>query len=331
MRRSHLISLFILFAAVSVLIVVMAATGKSPRGKIAQPTASPILSNPTEIPQTATTEPTEEPTQEITEEPTEEPTPTPVTRPVITASDFSNYSTKSAEWNVSSSLQNSEDPESREYYIDKEILAVVDGFSYLYRDSTEGAKNIFLTFNLAYEDKDKTTLKIIDTLNKNGVKAAFFVSANYLNENPDVIKAMAESGHLVGSRGDIFARGGSGTGMTYLGTADFSDTLWAMEEAYQQLAGENTRMLYYRPDKVSPRDMAVAEAMGYTVTFRSFNYYDWDDSVDRNQALRKLLDNTCSGAIYQLSSSKVNAEILEDYIIAVKDRGYSFASLSDAK
>jgi len=142
---------------------------------------------------------------------------------------------------------------------------------------------------------------------------------------------MIEGGHLVGSRGDIFAKGGGGTGMTYLGTSDFSDTLWKMEEAYQQLAGENTRMLYYRPDKVSPRDMAVAEAMGYTVTFRSFNYYDWDDSVDRNQALKKLLDNTCSGAIYQLTSSKVNSEILEDYIVTAKDRGYSFARLDNAQ
>ena len=118
--------------------------------------------------------------------------------------------------------------------------------------------------------------------------------------------------------------------MVYLSPDQFSDTMWSIEVLYQQLAGENTRMTLYRPEKFSVRDLALAEAMGYTVVFRSYSYYDWDDSVDRNKALRSLEDNTCSGVVLQLSSSKVNSLILEDYITWAKDKGYSFAALNAA-
>ena len=112
--------------------------------------------------------------------------------------------------------------------------------------------------------------------------------------------------------------------MAYLSTAEFSDVMWSMEELYQGIAGENTRMLFYRPNVFSVRDMALAEAMGYSVVFWSFDYYDWDDKVDVNKSLRTLKDNVAPGAIYQLSSSKVNLSIIEDFIIWARDNGYSF-------
>ena len=39
---------------------------------------------------------------------------------------------------------------------------------------------------------------------------------------------------------------------------------------------------------------------------------------------RTLKDNVAPGAIYQLSSSKVNLSIIEDFIIWARDNGYSF-------
>ena len=334
MRRSHAISLFVMFAAVSVFIVVMAFVGKNPKQKIAAPTATnPVVIEPTLAPtesnETATPAAPDNVTPAPTAEPTEEPTPEPVVRPVINASDFYDFSTKETEFAVYNTRKVEDDPESMEFKIDSDVLKVLDGYEYIYRKTDGPEKAVYITFNLGYEDKNGSTLKILDVLDAAGVKATFFIAKNYFEENADTVSEIIKRGHLVGTRGDIFAKGSSGnkTGMVYLSPEKFSDVMWSIEELYQQLAGENTRMTLYRPEKFSVRDLALAEALGYTVVFRSYSYYDWDDSVDRNKALRSLEDNTCSGVVLQLSSSKVNSLILGDYINWAKDKGYSFAML----
>ena len=336
MRRSHVISLFVMFAAVSVFVVVMAFVGRNPKQKIAAPTATnQVIIEPTLAP-TQETSATPAATDEIatatpTAEPTEEPTPEPVVRPVINPSDFYDFSTKETEFSIYNSRKVENDPESMEFTIDSSALNVLDGYEYIYRKTDGPAKTVYITFNLGYEDKNGSTLKILDLLDRAGVKATFFIAKNYFEENAANVAEIIKRGHTVGSRGDIFAKGsGNKTGMVYLSPDQFSDTMWSIEVLYQQLAGENTRMTLYRPEKYSVRDLALAEAMGYTVVFRSYSYYDWDDSVDRNKALRSLEDNTCSGVVLQLSSSKVNSLILEDYITWAKDKGYSFAALNAA-
>ena len=330
MRRSNVIALFIMFAAVSVFIVVMAFLGKNPKQTIASPTATdPVVILPTATPEApdSTAAPSDIPsgTQVPTEDPTEEPTAVPVVRPVIDPSDFSDLSTKTASWGISGTVETDESgAEVMTYTIEKDAKTAADGSSYIYRMEADTEKKLYLTFNLGYEDAGKTTLKILDKLKSANVKAVFFASKNYLEENEDIVRSIIEQGHVVGTRGDIFAKGEKGNGMAYLSTAEFSDVMWSMEELYQGIAGENTRMLLYRPNVFSVRDMALAEAMGYSVVFWSFDYYDWDDKVDVNKALRTLKDNVAPGAIYQLSSSKVNLSIIEDFIIWARDNGYSF-------
>ena len=330
MRRSHVISLFVMFAAVSVFVIVMAFLGRSPESIISSPTATNrVVELPSGTPpQTSGAlkpEPTEAPTDEPTAEPTEEPTPTPVVRPEIDPSDFSHLSTKAYEWSIYGTAKTEGDPETIEYTIDSGALKAADGYEYIYRITGGPEKTVYLTFNLGFEDKTKPTLTILEKLKANDVKAVFFIAKNYFEENPEIVREIIDRGHIVGTRGDIFASGYGGTGMPYLSTEDFSDRMWEIEELYRKIAEKDTRMIFYRPSAFSSRDMALAEAMGYKVVFKTYDYYDWDeDVVDRNKALSQLLKNTRSGIILQLSSSKVNAEILTDYIVAVKDRGYTF-------
>ena len=334
MKRSNVISLFIMFAAVSVFIIVMAFLGKSPKKSIAAPTATNqvvVLPTPvaTDEPE-ATEAPTGEPVVTPTAAPTEEPTPDVVVRPVINASDFSDLSTKSVSWGITGNWSDDKDRESVKYDIDSAAQKAAEGTDYIYRAVDGPEKTIYLTFNLGYEDTAGSTAKILDILKSNNVKATFFVSKNYIEENESIVRRIIEEGHTVGSRGDINAKSGSNRGMVYLGTKEFADTMWSVEELYQAIAGDNTRTCFYRPESYSARDMALAEAMGYTVVFRTFDYRDWDDYYSTSKALQKLKDNTASGAIYQLSSSKYNVAVLENYILWAKDQGYGFAAIDAA-
>ena len=58
-------------------------------------------------------------------------------------------------------------------------------------------KFIYLTFDEGYEAG--YTPKILDTLKENNVTATFFITAHYLNTEPDLVKRMIDEGHIVGN------------------------------------------------------------------------------------------------------------------------------------
>ena len=56
-------------------------------------------------------------------------------------------------------------------------------------------KNVYLTFDLGYEAG--YTENILYTLKDNNVKAAFFITANYVNTASDIVQRMIDEGHIV--------------------------------------------------------------------------------------------------------------------------------------
>lgn len=65
-----------------------------------------------------------------------------------------------------------------------------------YHGSTK-EKTIYLTFDCGYENGH--TRKILKILKKNQIKAIFFITKDYLMENPKLVKKMKKQGHLVGN------------------------------------------------------------------------------------------------------------------------------------
>jgi len=57
---------------------------------------------------------------------------------------------------------------------------------------------VYLTFDNGYEAG--YTLKILDVLKENNVKAAFFITAHYLNTTPELVERMINEGHIVGNQ-----------------------------------------------------------------------------------------------------------------------------------
>ena len=56
-------------------------------------------------------------------------------------------------------------------------------------------KFVYLTFDNGYEAG--FTSKLLDTLKENNVKAAFFITAHYLNTAPELVQRMIDEGHIV--------------------------------------------------------------------------------------------------------------------------------------
>lgn len=58
-------------------------------------------------------------------------------------------------------------------------------------------KYIYLTFDEGYEAG--YTSQILDILKQNNVTATFFITAHYLNTEPELVKRMIDDGHIVGN------------------------------------------------------------------------------------------------------------------------------------
>ena len=68
-------------------------------------------------------------------------------------------------------------------------------------------KYVYLTFDEGYEAG--YTSSILDTLQANDVKAAFFITGHYLNTQSELVKRMIDEGHIVGNHTPKFLMSGS--------------------------------------------------------------------------------------------------------------------------
>ena len=68
-------------------------------------------------------------------------------------------------------------------------------------------KYIYLTFDEGYEAG--YTKQILETLKENEVKATFFITAHYLNTQPELVKQMIDEGHIVGNHTPISLMSGN--------------------------------------------------------------------------------------------------------------------------
>lgn len=97
-------------------------------------------------------------------------------------------STKKIEWGIKRNGNHEQPDVGKE---NRKVLEENDGICLGNKDS----KKIYLTFDEGYEAG--YTSEILQTLKNNDVKAAFFLTAHFVNTSPDLTKQMIEQGHVV--------------------------------------------------------------------------------------------------------------------------------------
>ncbi|MGG4439563.1 delta-lactam-biosynthetic de-N-acetylase [Brevibacillus fortis] len=184
-------------------------------------------------------------------------------------------------------------------------------------------KELYLTFDNGYENG--FTPKILDTLLAKKVPAIFFVTGHFVKEQPELLKRMAQEGHLIGNHS------WSHPDMTTVPNQKIKDELTKVSDAVQQVTGQ-ANMRYLRPPRgiFSDRTLAVTKELGYTNVFWSVAYKDWDTKVQRGAkyAYDSVMAQLHPGAVILLHSvSKDNAEALGMMIDEARKQGYEFKSL----
>ncbi|MCI8383914.1 MAG: polysaccharide deacetylase family protein [Clostridia bacterium] len=185
-------------------------------------------------------------------------------------------------------------------------------------------KNIYLTFDEGYEAG--YTPQLLEILKENNVKATFFITAHYVNTQPDLIKRMIEEGHTIGNH---TCRHYS---MPELSEEKIKSEVMELHQVIHEKFGYE--MKYIRPPKgeYSEKTLQTTNQLGYTTVMWSYAYEDWneDKQPEEEASIKKLLDNLHNGEIILLhGNSKTNTNILDRVIKETKNMGYEFKSLEE--
>lgn len=187
-------------------------------------------------------------------------------------------------------------------------------------------KVIYLTFDCGYENGN--TEAILDALKRHNAPAAFFVVGHMVESAPEIVRRMADEGHVVGNHTYHHPD------MSSIASQDaFAKELDDLAGLYQETTGKPLDRFYRPPQgKFSESNLQQAQALGYHTVFWSLAYVDWnqDDQPTQQQAYDKLLPRIHPGAIVLLhSTSATNAAILDDLLTRWEEMGYSFAPLTE--
>lgn len=191
----------------------------------------------------------------------------------------------------------------------------------LFGDTTK--QELILTFDCGYEYENLTD-SILDTLKEKGVTAAFFVTMDYVKDNPDKVKRMIQEGHIVGNHSTthpLFAE---------IPVEKMKSEIMTLHDYVAENFGYEMKYFRFPTGAFSEKALEVVRELGYRPVFWSFAYADWDTGNQKSpeEALSAVKAGLHKGAVVLLHAvSATNDKILGDYIEAAKGEGYQFIAL----
>ena len=169
------------------------------------------------------------------------------------------------------------------------------------------------------------TPAILKALREAGVHATMFLTADFIDKNPELVVQMARDGHEFGNHSATHPD------MTELSDAAIGAQLDRVEESLSALTGRSTRP-WFRPPfgAQNARLVQAAADRGYNTVMWTADSADWRDDVSAATVERRLLTYAAPGAILiEHLGSPQSAQVLSDVLRALKERSMILGTLSD--
>ncbi len=192
-------------------------------------------------------------------------------------------------------------------------------------DTKSEDKRMYLTFDCGYEYQNLTA-DILDTLKEKQVKAAFFVTLDYVKKNPTLVKPMIDEGHIVGNH--------SATHPSFPGISrtKMAEEIWLVEDYLKTNFNYSSKYFRFPAGEHSENSLELVTSMGYTSVFWSVAHADWDtaNQPTTQNAVNTVTSRYHGGAVILLHAvSKANTEGLAQMIDIATLQGYQFKTLDE--
>lgn len=169
-----------------------------------------------------------------------------------------------------------------------------------------------------------TSSALLETLRQHGLRVTFFVTGEYADRYPDLVRQIAADGHEVSNH--TYGH----PNLTELDDGAIRDQLQRAESAIQRLTGRTTRPWMRMPFGArNSRVVSVVREAGYTSIFWSLDSGDWQSDATTASVRARVLNNTGSGFIVvHHCAAAQTAEALPAIIQGLQARGLSIVTVS---
>ena len=302
--------------------VVPTATATSiPSTPTAEPTNTPLpisTSTPTALPtNTAVPEPTDTPVPEPTDTPIPEPTDTPTKVPAKPAP-TSTPKPKPVQPTSTPKPQPAETP----------TPAVVRQLPGAVKPAVIAAGNksqpkVALTFDAGADSVP--TKKILDTLRKHNLHVTMFLTGEWAEQNPGLLRQIVADGHEIGNHSY------SHPDLTTVSDAQVENQVQKAEQILTSMSGVSPRP-YFRPPFGAYNQHVINElgGMGYYAVMWTLDSGDWRPEFTPQMVLSRVVKGAQNGSIVvEHLGSAQSAAVLDDIINGLQGRGLRIVTLSE--
>ena len=202
-------------------------------------------------------------------------------------------------------------------------------FGRTFAGGIRGSKQIALT----YDDgpNDPHTLKLLDVLAKHSVRATFFMIGRCVRQRPDIARAVAQAGHVIGNHTFTHSL------LIFESEARTRAQLVDCQQALEDTVGEHSNL--FRPPFGGrrPATLRVARALGLETVMWNVTGYDWNAppaAVIEKKVMRQMRGGDVvllhDGGHRAMGADRAETVIATDNLIRrYKDQGYEFVTVEE--
>jgi peptidoglycan-N-acetylglucosamine deacetylase len=192
-----------------------------------------------------------------------------------------------------------------------------------------GSKRIALT----YDDgpNDPHTLRLLDVLAKHGVHVTFFMIGRYVQQRPDIARAVAQAGHVIGNHTFSHPR------LIWASELQTRAELVDCRSALQDAIGEHSNL--FRPPWGArrPATLKIARELGLQTVMWNVTGYDWNapPAATIEQKIARQMEGgdiilLHDGSHRGFGADRAQTIIAADNLIRrYKESGYEFVTVEE--
>jgi len=201
----------------------------------------------------------------------------------------------------------------------------LSGVKALTLDRKSSDKCMYLTFDCGYEYQGITG-EILDILKEKNVKAAFFCTLDYLEDNKAFVRRMIDEGHIVGNHSATHPD------FTTINRAKMAEEIYIVEDYLEKNYNYKSPYFRFPTGAYSHSALDLVTSAGYKSIFWSIAHKDWEtqNQPSEDETFETVTSRYHSGAVILLHAvSSANRDALDRMIDKAHADGYVFKSLNE--
>lgn len=184
----------------------------------------------------------------------------------------------------------------------------------------EGNK-IALTFDDGPDPK--STPYILDTLKMYGVKATFFVLGSYAKAHPEILKRIDREGHVIGNHTN------SHLILVNHNERKIREEILITENIINDVIGYKPTLFRAPYGALNEDAISILKQMNNTVVGWSVDSLDWWKSKSQAEITVNVISDSEAGSIILFHDLKKTANILQEVIPLLQERGMQFVTVTE--